>query len=348
MKIERVKLLNALKHCAKIASKRSTMPVLSHVLVESQGLRLRLFATNLETGVQFYIPTRTDSEWSVCVPASKFAEIVGAGTESEIALECDEPNATLTVVDGKSKVKLKGIHGSEMVQAALADANTPLRADLFWRGVALTAPFASTDEARPVMTCVHLNRDRLESTDGFRLSVAEIEDTGHDVLLPARALMDAASIFAGRDQILFGVDKGSAIFDGGDVAFYIALVEGRFPDVDSIIPKNTAHKITFNSEKMAAAVKLAMVTAPDTACLWMDIKPDGLTLTTTSDEIGNSEVTVSGESDAAENIGINGKFLRDALQVGSVSSLRWNGPRKPLLFRGVPGWTHVIMPMGEM
>lgn len=345
MKIEREKLLTALKHCAKVASKRSTMPVLSHVLIESQLEQVRLFATNLETGVRFHLPAQTDSEWSICIPAAKMAEIIGAGSERELSLEYDPKTMTLTVIGGKSKVKLKGMDGSEMPPEPSSEAGMKIQAAQFWRGVSLTAPFAGTDEARPAFTCVHLNRTRMETTDGFRLSVAEIEETGHDVLIPARALLDAAGIFSGRGEIFIGVDKGSAVLNGGDIAYYISLVEGGFPDVTQIIPKSTAHAVEFDSAQMQAAVKLAMVTAPDTACMNLSIRADGITLNTQSDEIGNSEVTVTGTSDAAEKIGINGKFLRDALQVGGVKTLRWNGPKYPLLFTGLPGWTHVIMPM---
>lgn len=345
MKIERQKLLSALRHCAKVAGRKSLLPVLSHVQIVSGIAFGRLFATNLETGVRFDLSAETDGEWSICVPAQKFLDVINAGTERVVELDYDPKAVTLTVIDGKSKVKLKGIDGEEMPPEPGTGEGVAI-GESFWRAVALTAPFASTDEARPNQTCIHVNGARLEATDGFRLAVAEIEDTGLNAMIPAKALVDAAGLFAGQSATL-AIDKGSVVIDGGDCAYYAATVEGSFPDVSAIIPNNPPYRVDWNPAQMDAAVKLAMVTVAETSYLGLDIQTDGITLTTSSDDVGQSEVKVAAEGNNACALGVNGKFLRDALQVGGVSAMQYSKPNQPLLFTGAAGWVHVIMPMAK-
>src|SRR5262245_36482285 len=162
---------------SKAVSPRSTLPVLSNVLIASDEGRLRLSATNLELGITCWIPARIDQEGSTTVPARTFADLVNTLPGEQVQLVLDTKTHNLNVKSGTSNNDIKCIDAQEFPPLPVPDFDGSVQLNVtdFKEMIHQVAFAASTDEARPVLMGVLLNVEKdqitMAAADGFRLSV---------------------------------------------------------------------------------------------------------------------------------------------------------------------------------
>ena len=236
--VKQQQLAHAVSMVSRAVSPRSTLPVLSNILVKTDNGRLRLSATNLELGITCWIGARIDGEGAITVPARTFTDLVGNLPSDQVVLTLDNSTQTLNVRCGTSETNIKGIDAEEfppIPQPAL-DEGVPLNVTNFKEMVQQVAFAASTDEARPVLTGVLLKLDgdhiTLAATDGFRISIREDDipngvQRSLEAIIPARALVELARIISSNDGTLvmtFPPDRGQVIFHMDDLELASQLI----------------------------------------------------------------------------------------------------------------------------
>lgn len=354
---------------------RHTMPILGYVLATTDGERVRLTATNLDLSVTTWVPGRVRSEGVACLPASLLRETIAA-LPSGRDVSLDVAGTAVRVECERVGANLKGADPGEFPPVALLDEAPLVRlpAAEFRRAIEQVAFAAAKDDARPVLSGVHLRLGagglRLAGADGFRLSILHhvLPDTSTvtgeaDVIVPARTVLEVARLLEGYDatvEIGVAPNRTQVGFrvrsPGGEALVTGRLLEGVFPDVERIVPQNATTAVTVGREALAQAIKVASIFARDSA------HNVGLEVTLGQDDSG--ELTVKASSaDTGDNVTrvpcravgegcavhFSTEFLSDWL--GSVKTpqvvLELSGPTSPGLFRGLgaPGVSHVIMPM---
>lgn len=365
-------LARGLNIVSRAVSPRSTLPVLANVLLATDEGRLRLSATNLEMGITCWIGARIEEEGSTTVPARTFSDLVNTLTGEQVALTLDVNTQTLNVRCGASNTDIKCIDAQEFPPLPALELDGAIRINVadFKEMVHQVAFAASTDEARPVLQGVLIQVDgeqiTLAAADGFRLSVRKANLSqpaaqSVSVIVPARALNELARIIAdGENELLMLVPKGrgQVIFRCGDVELVSQIIEGTYPDYQSIIPRSYQTRTLVSTAALLKACKQAEIFAREGINeARLNIKPASdpslpgeVEVTAFSEETGKSETVLEA---AVEGKGLliafNVKFLREALEVIKTPNvaLEMNTSQTPGVIRPVGGddFVHVIMPM---
>ncbi len=244
-------LVRGLSTVSRAVSPRSTLPVLSNVLIASDEGRLRLSATNLELGITCWIGAKIEEEGSTTIPARTFSELVGTLPQEQVSLNLNTTTQTLNVRCGASNTDIKCIDAQEFPPLPVPDMEGAILLNVadFKDMIAQVAFAASADEARPVLMGVLLTVDKdaitMASADGFRLSVrkgtlSQPAPQPISAIIPARALSELARVSSDGNEMISMVlpkGRGQVVFRMKEVELVSQLIDGTFPDFEQIIPR---------------------------------------------------------------------------------------------------------------
>ncbi len=370
--VQQQKLSHGVNMVARAVSPRSSLPVLSNILVKTDEGRLRLSATNLELGITTWIGAKVKDEGAITVPARTFTDLISNLPNEDVTLTLDPQTRTLNVRCGTSTTDIKGIDAEEFPPIPEPDLSSgiPLNVENFKEMIQQVAFAASTDEARPVLTGVHLTSDgdriNMAATDGFRISIrsailAEPPQRKLDAIIPARAMSELARLATdGNETMLmaFPSERGQVIFHLRDIELVSQLIDGNFPDYKAIIPQTFKTRTVLSTAGLLKACKQAEIIAREgTNVARLDIQPEqegqksaSLEITAISEQTGSSEITVDASVDGNPLlVAFNVRFLREVLEVIKTANvlLETNAANTPGLIRPVGDeyFKHIIMPM---
>lgn len=365
-------LAHGLGMVSRAVAPRSTLPVLSNVLIASDEGRLRLSATNLEMGITCWIPARIEEEGSTTVPARTFSDLVVALSGDQVLLNLDTQTQTLNVRCGTSNNDIKCIDAQEFPPLPVPDMEGAMQLNVmdFKEMIQQVAFAASTDEARPVLMGVLVTVEKEQITmaaaDGFRLSVRSAALSSPapqpiNVIIPARALSELARIASdGEEAIAMVVPKGrgQVVFRVKDAELVSQLIDGAFPDYEQIIPRASKSRMLVSTAALLKACKQAEIFAREGSNVArLDIKPASgemqpseVEVSATSEETGKNETIIEATVDGGGLlIAFNVRFLREVLEVIKTPNvaLETTAPNAPGVIRpvGEENFLHVIMPM---
>ncbi len=355
---------------SRAVAARSTLPVLSNILLATDNGRLRLSATNLELGITCWIGAKIETEGSITVPAKTLVDLVNTLPGDRVDLDLEPRTNTLSLVCGRTRAHLKGIDAQEfpLIPCADLDHSLELNVEDFREMISQVTFAAATDEARPILTGVLARIDggdlRLEAADGFRLAVrtAQLSNPAAapvTAVIPARALAELGRIITADEPVYMNLPpgRGQIIFHHDSVELVSQLIEGSFPDLNAVIPKNYATRTVLPTEEFRKACKTSDIFAREaahTARLKIkpgtEVTPGHVSISATSAETGDNlaEIDASVEGAAVE-IAFNVKYLVDVLNVISTPNvaLETSTATSPGIIRpvGRDDYLYVAMPM---
>ncbi len=330
-------LAHGLSIVSRAVSTRSTLPVLSNVLIATDEGRLRLSATNLELGITCWIGAKIQEEGSTTVPARTFTELVGTLTEKQVDMSLNVRTQTLNVHCGSSNTDLKCIDAQEFPPMPVPDLEGSLQINVadFKEMIQQVAFAASTDEARPILTGVQIsaqgNQITLSAADGFRLSIRRAELSSPvnrpiSAVIPARALVELARISADGEQVINMVmppGRGQVIFRTKDTELVSQLIEGAFPDLEQLIPQRYNTRVVLSTSAFLKACKQAEIFAREGSHIARvniiagePMQPGKVEITGQSEETGYNQTVVDATVEGKPQlIAFNVRFLREVLDV---------------------------------
>lgn len=367
-------LAKGLSIVGRAVASRSTLPVLSNVLLATDNGQLKLAATNLEIGINCWVGAKVAQEGAITVPARLLSDFINSLPPERIDLKLDESTQTLNLRCARFESNIKGIDAQEFpivpTAASGGDAVIRLEPSSLRAMIDQVVFAAATDESRPILTgvLVQFNDDNLTmaAADGFRLSVKATtlkQNFGDvmEVIIPARALMELGRITGDQEQpveVIITPARKQILFHLQDVDLVSQLIEGKFPDYNQIIPKGYATRSVMDTNSFLKAVRVSHLFARDSAnIVKLEITPTGdelmngrITLVATSAELGDNvaDVDASIEGNPME-IAFNAKYLIDVLSIidSPQVALETSAASSPGVLRpiGDDKFTHVIMPM---
>ena len=363
-------LAKGLSVVGRAVASRSTLPVLSNVMLSTDNGRLKLSATDLEIGINCWIGAKVEEDGATTVPARSFIDLVNSLPSERIDMELIVRTQTLNLKCARYEANLKGIDAQEfplIPSAEEGEGQIALEAAAFRKMIEQVVLAAATDESRPILTGVLAkfegNQLTLAAADGFRLSVRTaqlpVETEPVSVIVPARSLAELARISTDEEDITLVITptRNQVLFHAPNVDLVSQLIEGNFPDYQQIIPKSCSTRTVLNTNSFLRACKTANIFARDAAnIVRVQIAPGGelapghITIAATSAELGDNvgEIDASIEGDEVE-IAFNVKYLIDVLSVMDSAQVVLEtttssspGVIKPV---GEVDFVHVIMPM---
>lgn len=350
---------------------RSTLPVLSNVLIATDEGRLRLSTTNLEQGMTCWIGAKIEEEGSTTVPARTFADLVATLPDSQVNLSLDAQTQTLTVRSGTSHNDIKGIDAQEFPPLPTPDFENAIHINVadFKEMIQQVAFAASADESRPVLMGVLMQVEgatlTLAAADGFRLSVRKATLSNPtpqpiNAIIPARALNELARVAGESEQgiaMTLPKGRGQVIFRVKDVEVVSQLIDGTFPDYQQIIPRSYKSRTLISTAALLKACRQAEIFAREGSnVVRLNIRtneamqPGEVEISAHSEETGSNETLVEATVDGTPLlIAFNVKFLREALEVIRTPNvaIETSAANAPGVLRpaGDENFLHVIMPM---
>lgn len=370
--VQQQQLAHGVSTVSRAVTSRSSLAVLSNILIKTDNGRLRLSATNLELGISAWIGAKVEEEGAITVPSRTFVDLVSNLPNEEVTLIVDERMQSLNVKCGTLNTDIKGISAEEfppMPSPDLEDAIT-LNVENFKEQIQQVAFAASTDDARPNLTGVQMmfegNKLEMAATDGYRISIAKTEmaqkvPQDFKALVPARALSELSRIAVDNNDALmmaFPSGRGQVIFHTRDAELVSQLIEGTFPNYAAIIPPSFKTRTVLSTAQLLKACKQTEIIAREGSYIArFDIQPEAegdrgsmLEISAHSEQTGSSEVVVDASIDGVPLlISFNIKLFREALEVIKSPNVIFetNAAHTLGMLHGVGDekFVHIIMPI---
>lgn len=361
-------LNTALTHVSRFVSTKAQLPILSHILFSTDAGRLKLSATSLEMGINYWTGAKIETEGSFCLPSKDISEFISYLPAGKIDFSLNEQNL-LTITSTKASSTFSTLSSTDFPIIPSLDSTTVFELDLpsLLDSVASVSFASATDDSRPVLTSVlckfAMDSLTLVATDGFRLSLKTIKfqnpiafPDGQDsltLLIPSKSLAEVLKIAKVAPKIKIGLtpDRHQVVFLLEDLEIISRLIDGEYPNFERIIPESSPTKIYVNKEELAQAIRLASVFARQSAnVVRFSLKKDSLELSANAPQIGQNQVSVDAriEGESLE-IAFNYKFISDFLAIvkGDEVVIELNQSLTPGAFRDPknPDLLHIIMPV---
>lgn len=331
IRLDRSEFLTELTPMQGIVERKSTIPVLSHLLLTARDGKLHLAATDLDVSLTSWCEADVEVEGGIAVQAKKFMEIIRALRTEEVSLRLDEPK-TLGIHAGNSRFKIHGLAPEDFPTLPSLGEEEALEVPFqdFRRMVGKILFAVSSDESRFQLSgaLLRITADALTmvATDGHRLAVVESdlkagEREESSVLVPRKALQELQR-FDAKGDLAYQKGAHHLSFRTGRRELICRILEGSFPDFERVISTNQDKKIEFDSKTLLEATqRVALLTGDRARGVRLSFSPGELVISAANPDLGEANEKIpcpyDGESFA---IGLNPDYISHFL--GAVDTER--------------------------
>ncbi|MDP2183391.1 MAG: DNA polymerase III subunit beta [Actinomycetota bacterium] len=358
--VARGELLESLSAASRGLSSRSTLPILSGILVSSKGSEVVFQATDLEISVRSSVAANVEKEGQAVLPGKLISDIVRSLPEAAVTVFLEGDTASIACGQSSFTVKTLPADDFPKFPEVSADTQIDVPTKVLSSVASRVSRAVSRDETRPVLTGVLVVVDgpslRMVATDSYRLAVKEIilEKSGPtlEVVIPGKALDEVSRLSAGTESVHIGVAENQVSFSFGTTVFVTRRIEGTFPNYKQLIPKETETTVLVGREDLYAAVKRVSLLAQQNTPLRLSVSAEDqtLSLSATTQDIGDaSEDLMVSASGPDVEIAFNHAFLADGLNSTDSESVSVEivSPLKPGVIRAKEdeGFLYLLMPV---
>jgi len=357
----RAALHEALSTVGGVVPTRTTKPVLQCLRLVADENGLVLVATDLEVGIRYQVgEVEIGEPGEILAPAAKLAAIVHELTDPTVSLESDKE--MLHVRGQGSHYKLYGFDVGEYPPVSQMEGEGDISIDLgtLHKLVRRTAYAAARETTRYAINGVlwRVSGSKLElvATDGRRLAVAsgDLKSKASSecvVIVPAKAMgmIDRLGDH-GDQQVAIKLTENQMILASSSVVLVCSLIEGHFPQYESIIPHDCVRRAKFKTVDLLAAVRrAALLTNEESKGVRLAFSSEGLVLHSQAPEQGEATIqadVVEYQGDQIE-IAFNPQFLIDMLRVvgDETIGIELKEPTNPVVVKAVTDFLYVVMPV---
>jgi DNA polymerase III subunit beta len=366
--ISQTELKKALDSVIRAVPSRPTHPILANVLMECKDNTVYLAGFDLTLGIKTHLKADIEDEGTITLPAKLLSDIVAKLPDGDINISCDddEENPMVKIVSGSGKFHIRGVASDEYPELPSIPPATTLDYDLpidnLKQGISNTAFATSTDDAKQVLTGIHIsqNVDRLEfaSTDGHRLSVIKTykEDESFEdefkITVPSRTLKEVERLLIDAEKVSMMVDNTLIVFEMGNTTIVSRSLDGEYPKYHQLIPTNFERSFVADRKAILDALdRVSVFTDQKNNMIKFSLVPnEDLVISVEAKELGNaqSEVPVEMTGEALD-IGFNLKYLSEGLRTMNCKEVKFqiNGATQPVILTPLSGlaMTYLIMPV---
>ncbi len=352
-------LVSALGVVSRAVSTRTSVQILSGILLEASGSELRLAATDMELSLRATATAQIEGDGAIVLPGKTFADIARLLPAGDVVIEHKSAESVVHVTAGSASYTLhtynpedfprlqdlEGVHTFTVDREALLET------------IHRVARAASRDESRPVLTGILVSftggKLVMAATDSYRLAVKETDLEGSvpelEAIVPSRALQELARIANSGDTVDVGVHENQVVFATDGVWLTTRRIDGQFPNYRQLLPEQFEHELTLPRLELLEVVRRASVMIQRATPLQLRFAEGELTVIARTHDVGESQesmpVAFTGET---LEIGFNADFLRDGLESmdGDDVRLKLISPLRPAVIQGEgDDFTYLVMPI---
>jgi len=351
-------LASSLAVVARAVSTRGAVQVLAGILLQAEGDRLTLAATDMEISIRASVSGDIDGDASVVVPGRLLTDLVRLLPDATVTLTYDEGDGVLAVTSGSHASRLNVYSAEDFPRLPPLDIRLQkIDAAALLATIEKVGRAASRDESRPVLTgvLVRFEDDKLvmAATDSYRLAVKEtsLSSSGPelDAIIPARALQELTRLASGTEEIELGVHENHIVFSAGEVWLTSRRIDGQFPNYRQLLPESFEVEIATPREALLEVVRRAGLMAQRNAPLRLRFAEGELTVSAQTQDVGEATESLPVEYAGEElEIGFNPDFLRDGLEAVTADTVQLkliNRLRPGLIAAPDESFWYLIMPI---
>ena len=331
IQLNRVEFLNELVPMQGVVERRTTIPILSHILLRASDDRLHIAATDLEVSLTSWCQAAVKDEGAIAIQAKKLLEIIRASAGEELTLRI-EKEGVLTILVGKSIFRIRGLPAEEFPTLPNIRDEKPTRVPFqAFRNMVTKVFFAiSSEESRFQLSGALMQFKEgglaLVATDGHRLALIESAVTGMEeadgVLVPRKALQEIQR-FEGED-LNFRSNEHHLSFTIGRRQLICRILEGTFPDYERVISRdNDRHVVTDRLELASVINRVGLLTGDRARAIRMELQPEQLVFSAANPDLGEAREEISCDySGEGLSLGINPDYFSQFLGVTDTEKVR--------------------------
>lgn len=333
-KIERREFLRGLGLIQSVAGRKTTLPILSHILLEWDQNSLFLTGTDLETGIREELPATVQQKGKASVSAKKLYEIVRELPDETIYLQKKE-NQWITLQCGKSIFNLAGLDPDEYpaLPACEHENFSIISTRLLREMIEKTVFAASNEESRYHLNGVLLTQSkeggrevlRMVATDGHRLCLVDRENQPirgieKGLIIPKKGILEIKKIIAdhdGEEEMGIYFNSTHGFFKMGKSLTVIRLIDGEFPEYEQVIPKGNDKRLVIGREKMYSSLKRVSTMASERVeGVKLSLKKNSIEMSSYHQDYGDAQEEVEAVYEGPPfQVGFNARYLMEALNV---------------------------------
>jgi DNA polymerase-3 subunit beta len=359
-------LLRELQLFQGIVERKNTIPILANVLIEAEGNKVRMAATDLEVGLRSQCEASVSKSGSLTLPAKKLYEIVKALPETDVRIEEDRNGVKVAADRFDSRMQTMARDDFPTLPEAKG-AMESLNRDQLKQMIARTQ-FAITGEdtryyLNGALLIIRGDSMSLVATDGHRLALVSMDrekgkvrkpEDELRVILPRKTLSELGRLLAdGEGDVSFEKGENHLFFEVGGRLLISRMIDGQFPAFERVVPKTNDKRVEFDRDRLTNAVRrVALLSNERSRAVRFQMDAGKVEITSSSPEFGEAhEIIVVEYPGPALQICFNAQYVLDFLAVveTDVVALEFKDEMSQAVMKpvGAEGYdyTYVIMPM---
>src|SRR5260221_3984683 len=328
--VSKADLQKELQLCQGVVEKRSTIPILSNVLLKAAAGRLQIAATDLDVTILSSCAANVTTPGGVTIEAKRLFDIVRSLPDEDVHVAMQENNQRL-VESGTAKFRLLGLPAEDYPTLPTVDVKESYTIGLNeLKTMVAKVKFAITHEEtrfqlNGALLKVQATKMEMVATDGHRMALINFpqgngngkkKGTELTILVPRKALEEILRLEAGEDgQVRFGVSENHLFFEAADRRLLARMIDVNFPNYMEVISRDNDRMVMVDRERLLATIRrISLVANERTRAVRFDFAPGKLTVSSANPDLGDARETVP--IDYAGNpffVGLNAAYVTDFL-----------------------------------
>lgn len=323
-KIKQSVLKEELGYIQGVVERKTTIPVLSNILIESLGEgEIRIVGTDLDCTIRCDAEAEIIKSGAICIQARKLFDIVRALDSGDVHFK-KEDNEWVTMKSSRASYRLAGVNRDQFPEIPQFKS-TPLKlsADTFAYFIRNTAFAITNEQSRFTLSGAKFvigdGSAKMVTTDGHRLAYVEraIDDKEAvmDTLIPKKALLELIKLSRGVGEVSFGEDPNHIYFETEGRLLITRKLSGQFPNYEMVMPKDNDKSVVFDLEEMRNAVRRMSLIADDrNRSIRLNVREGEIEVTAQSAEEGEgTEIVQADYAGEPVQLGFNWQYLLEFL-----------------------------------
>lgn len=348
--ITRDNLQQGLAAVAASVPTRTTLPVLSNILIEADAEGLRMSGTDLDIAVSIETPAEIEDEGALTVPAKKFQELARELPEKPVRV--DTTGDRLALECGRATFRLNGLPRDEFPTFPSVDFSESwhIPGRVLRSLISQTSFAVSTEESRPILNGVlwQFGEDemRMVATNGHRLALLAVPADASgapqtDLIVPPKALSQVERLFGEEDEIEVARSENHLGFRRGGTQVYTRLIEGPYPNYQQVIPNESDKTAIADKNELSQALRrMAVVASEQTHRVRFSFAGNTVRFGVETPDLGEAheEMEVDFEGEPLE-IGFNATYVLEVLRYMPTELVRmsFTAPERAATIEPVAG-----------
>lgn len=365
MKIEVIKnkLKSLITAAERVTAKNHSLPVLSLIILETDKSSLKIKATNLEVGLEAYLPAKIEIQGKVAVSAQVLSQLLNfsANDNEKVLMELEDSVLVVKTNRSISRIKtyptddfpsLPRVVGDQVFTILVSDLVVNVKSVIY---------ASATSDIKPEIASVYIYNEPpyliFVAADSFRLAEKKLKiKINHQLpslIIPFKNITEIIKVIEGEGgEVEIHVSETQVSFLTENFYLTSRIINGSFPDYKQIIPKKFKTEVEVEKEDLMSSLKLANVFTDRFNQVLMTVNKDGLQIESKNQEIGENKVlsqaVVTGEEMA---VYFNSRYMIESFPYFLTSriTLAFEDKNKPIVLRGVgdDSFQYLIMPINR-